>query len=101
MLKTSSQIFCFSQIQSHQVLLVFFTQNMDQNKLPHNKSAKNNNSSYQNKNQQLISKIQHYSQHYSHLNTSEQGMPLKNKIEHYTPETHTNNTKQQNYTQNN
>ena len=28
-------------------------------------------------------------------------MPLKNKTEHYTPETHTNNTKQQNYTQNN
>ena len=27
-----------------------FTQNMDQKKLPHKKSAKNNNSNYQNKN---------------------------------------------------
>ena len=39
-----------SQIQSHQVLLVFFTQNMDQKKLPHKKSGKDNNSNYQNKN---------------------------------------------------
>ena len=42
--------FCLSQIQPHQVLLVFFTQNMDQKKLAHKKSAKNNNSNYQNKN---------------------------------------------------
>ena len=58
---------------------------MDQNKLPHKKSAKNNNSSYQNKNRQLISKIRYYSQHYSQHNTSEQGSArLKNKTEHYT-----------------
>jgi len=49
--------FCLSQIQPHQVLLVFFTQNMDQKKLPHKKSAKNNNSNYQNKNRQLNCKI--------------------------------------------
>ena len=34
-----------------------FTQNMDQKKLPHKKSAKNNNSNYQNKNHQLNCKI--------------------------------------------
>jgi len=45
------------------------------------KKAKNNNSSYQNKNRQLISKIRV-------LFTA-----LKNKTEHYTPETRTNNTK--------
>jgi len=49
--------FCLSQILPHQVLLVFFTQNMDQKKLPHKKSDKNNNSNYQNKNRQLNYKI--------------------------------------------
>jgi len=39
--KNKFPIFFFiSQIQPHQVLLVFFTQNMDQKKLPHKKSAK-------------------------------------------------------------
>ena len=78
--KNKFQIFCISQIRPHQVLVVFFTQNRDQKKLPHKKSAKNNNSSYQNKNRQLISKIWYYSQH----NTYEQGPSLKNKTEHYT-----------------
>ena len=50
LLKTSSQNFCLSQIMPHQVLLVFFTQNMGQKKLPHKKSAKNNNFNYQKKN---------------------------------------------------
>ena len=65
---------------------------MDQKKLPHKKSAKNNNYSYQNKNHQLISKIQHYSQHF--LSPLNRGASEKQNRT-------LNNTKQQNYTQNN
>jgi len=53
--------FLYLSNSTTQVLLVFFTQNMDQKKLPHKKSPKNNNSSYQNKNRQLINKIRHCS----------------------------------------
>ena len=42
--------FLYLSNSTTQVLLVFFTQNMDQKKLPHKKSAKNNNSNYQTKN---------------------------------------------------
>jgi len=48
-----SNFFLISQIQPHQVFLVFFTQNMSQKNFPHKNLAKNNNPNYQNKNRQL------------------------------------------------